>query len=402
MYAIDQFVLKGGRALIFVDPYAESDQPPPDPQNPFASWQADRSSNLGKLFDAWGIEMVPKKVIGDLKVAEKVQIRKGARAFVVTYPVWMNLDDEAKYFNSEDIITGKLGNIMLATAGALEKKGAVETEIIPLIQSGDQAMQIGVEKLGVMSEPEKLISEFKPEGQFTLAARITGKVKTAFPEGKPEPSEEEAEAAAEEEDNEEASTEPLTEAAEPINVIIVADTDMLEDQFWVTVQSIFGQRIAIPRAANATFVSNALDNLSGSNDLISVRNRGHFARPFTKVEAIQQEAEQHFREKEQELLTRLQETDQKIRQLQNKKQEGNELVLSMEQQQEIARFRTEKINIRKELRKVQHELHKNIERLESRIKFINIGLMPLLIGFGGITLSFWNRSRRRKKGLQPQ
>jgi ABC-type uncharacterized transport system involved in gliding motility auxiliary subunit len=382
LYAIDQFILKGGRAIVFADPYSEAYQPPTDPNNPLAALQAPRNSELTKLFDAWGIELVPNKVVGDLHVAQKVQMRKGARAIVVNYPVWMALNDE-RYFNKKDIITAKLGNIRVATPGALVEKGDVETDIIPLIESGNEAMQIGVEKLSFFAEPENLARDFKAEGKFTLAARITGKVKTAFPDGKPT-------------DDEDDQTEHLTESAEPINLIVVADTDILEDKFWVRIQNIFGQRLAIPHAANATFVSNALDNLSGSNDLISVRNRGTFARPFTRVEAIQQEAEQRFREKEKELEARLEETEQKIRNLQNQKQDGNELMLSVEQQQEIVRFRQEKVKIRKELRNVQHALQKDIERLETQMKFINIGLMPLLIGFWGITLSIWNRRRRSK------
>jgi ABC-type uncharacterized transport system involved in gliding motility auxiliary subunit len=381
LYAIDQFVLKGGRAIIFADPYSEAYQPPTDPNNPLAALQAPRNSELTKLFDAWGIELVPNKVVGDLHVAQKVQMRKGARAIVVNYPVWMALNDE-RYFNKKDIITAKLGNIRVATPGALVEKGDVETDIIPLIESGNEAMQIGVEKLSFFAGAENLARDFRAEGKFTLAARITGKVKTAFPDGKPT-------------DDEDDQTEHLTESAEPINLIVVADTDILEDKFWVRVQNIFGQRLAIPHAANATFVSNALDNLSGSNDLISVRNRGTFARPFTRVEAIQQEAEQRFREKEKELEARLEETEQKIRNLQNQKQDGNELMLSVEQQQEIVRFRQEKVKIRKELRNVQHALQKDIERLETQMKFINIGLMPLLIGFWGITLSIWNRRRSK-------
>ena len=387
LYAIDQFVLKGGKAIVFVDPYSEADQPPMDKNNPLASLQAPRNSDLTKLFDAWGVELVPNKVVGDLKTAQKVQVRKGASAMVVTYPVWMDLNDD-QYFNNKDIVTAKLGNVIMATPGALVKKGEVPTEMTPLIATDDQAMQIETTKLGFFAEPDSLARDFKPEGKFTLAARITGKVKTAFPEGKPK----------EEQKEDDKSPPPetdkpnLTEAAEPINVIIVADTDLLADKFWVRVQNFIGQRIALPYANNATLVSNALDNLSGSNDLISVRNRGSFARPFTRVEAIQQEAEQRFREKEKELLAKLQETDQKIRELQGKKQDDNQLTLSIEQQQEIERFRDEKIKTRKELRNVQHELHKNIASLETKMKFVNIGLIPLLIGLGGIALSF----RRRK------
>lgn len=389
LYAIDQFVLKGGRAIVFVDPYSEADQPPMDKNNPMASLQAPRNSDLTKLFDAWGIELVPNKVVGDLKTAQKVQVRKGASTMVVTYPVWMDLSED-QYFNKEDIITAKLGNIIMATPGALVKKGEVPTEMVPLIESGNQAMEIETSKLGFFAQPDSLARDFKPEGKFTLAARITGKVKTAFPEGKPK-------------EEKKKTDEPLppptdkphlTEAAEPINVIVVADTDLLEDKFWVRVQNFVGQRLALPYANNATLVSNALDNLSGSNDLISVRNRGSFARPFTRVEAIQQEAEQRFREKEKELLAKLQETDQKIRALQSKKPEDNKLMLSIEQQREVEGFRNEKIKTRKELRNVQHELHKNIARLETKMKFINIGLIPLLIGIGGITISFLNRRRK--------
>lgn len=389
LYAIDQFVLNGGRAIVFVDPYSEADQPPMDKNNPMASLQAPRNSELTKLFDAWGIELVPNKVVGDLKTAQKVQVRKGASAVVVTYPVWMDLSED-QYFNKEDIITAKLGNIIVATPGALVKKGEVPTEMVPLIESGNQAMQIETTKLGFFAEPDSLARDFKPEGKFTLAARITGKVKTAFPDGKPKEEKKETD----EQQPPETDKPHLTEAAEPINVIVIADTDLLEDKFWVRVQNFVGQRIALPHANNATLISNALDNLSGSNDLISVRNRGSFARPFTRVAAIQQEAEQRFREKEKELLAKLQETDQKIRELQSRKQEGNKLMLSIEQQQEVERFRDEKIKTRKELRNVQHELHKNIARLETKMKFINIGLIPLLIGIGGITISFLSRRRK--------
>jgi ABC-type uncharacterized transport system involved in gliding motility auxiliary subunit len=393
LYAIDQFVLKGGRAIIFADPYSEVYQPPANPQNPMAAMQAPRNSELSKLFDAWGIELEPNKVVGDLRTAQKVQVQAGQRVSVVNYPVWMDLDDK-RYFNQESVITAKLGNITLATAGALVKKGEVETDLIPLIESGNQAMQIDTSKLGMFSQPKQLVRDFKPEGQFTLAALITGKVKTAFPDGKPKD---------EEQDSADKPTDDgshITESVESINVIVVADTDMLEDKFWVRVQNFFGQRIPMPHAANATFVVNALDNLSGSNDLISVRNRGNYARTFTLVEDIQREAEQKYRDKEKELQTRLRETDQKIRELQRqKKQDGNELMLSVKQRQEIDRFRDKKIEIRKELRDVQHELHKNIEHLESWTKFINIGLMPLLIVIGGMTISF--SSRRRRKEWQP-
>jgi ABC-type uncharacterized transport system involved in gliding motility auxiliary subunit len=370
LYAIDQFVLKGGKAIVFVDPYSEAYKPPTDPKNPLAAMQAPRNSDLSKLFDAWGIEIVAEKVVGDLRAAKKVQMQKGNSAIVVTYPVWMDLNAQ-RNFNKSDIITAKLDNMILATPGAIIKKGDVATKIIPLIETSNVAMKIDVKKLGIFSQPEDLARDFKQEGKFTLAARVVGKVKTAFPDKEDSVKESE------------------------INVIVVADTDLLQDKFWVRVQNLFGQRLAMPHAANATFVSNALDNLSGSTDLISVRNRGTSSYPFTKVAEIQQAAEIRFREKERELQARLEQTEQKINSLQTDKQGGNELMLNIQQQQEIVRFREEKIKIRKELRNVQHALQKDIERLETQMMFFNIGLMPIFIGILG--LWFGMSSRRRRK-----
>lgn len=396
LYAIDQFVLKGGRALIFVDPYSEADEPPPNPQNPMASLQMPRNSDLNKLFETWGIEMVTNKVVGDLSLAQTVQTRKGGKIKAIKYPVWMNFADE-QYFDKNDIITGKIGNLILASPGALKKKADREIAFTPLIQTSDQGALVDSSQLGFFADPEEMIRNFKPEGQFVVAARITGKVGTAFPEGRPKLEEnKDQDSKKEEKPTEEVTAPHLTESQAPINLVIVADTDLLEDRFWVQVQNFLGQRLAIPHAANATFVNNAVDNLSGSQDLISVRNRGDFARPFTKVEDIKQQAEQRFHEKEKELLDKLQETDQKIRSLQTQKQAGNAIILSAEQQQEIERFREEKIKIRKELRQVQHELQKDIERLEMHLQFYNIGLMPLLIGIGGIGLSVYRGRRKRK------
>jgi ABC-type uncharacterized transport system involved in gliding motility auxiliary subunit len=151
-------------------------------------------------------------------------------------------------------------------------------------------------------------------------------------------------------------------------------------------------------AANDKFVTNALDNLTGSNDLISVRNRGTFTRPFTKVEEIRKNAELKFREKEKQLLAQLQDTEKKLNDLQRNRKEGaSAQVLTTEQQKEITRFRDEKLKIRKELRSVQHELQKDIERLDRNLKWINIGLVPFLVALGGILLSFYRG--RRKRGL---
>ncbi len=399
LYAIDQFVLGGGRTLAFVDPYAEADQPPGG--DPMMAMQAPRNSELNKLFDAWGLSMESDFVAGDLEAAKKVQFNAGPRPSVIDYPVWMDLSQ--RHMAENDIITSNLGNLTVATAGMLAKQENATTEFLPLLQTGPNAAKFDTARLGLFLNPQDLVRGYQPEGQFTLAARVTGTVKSAFPDGPPPV--ESGDEADEEDTTSTQDREHLPESKEPINVIVVADTDMLQDRFWVQVQNFLGQRIAIPSAANGNFVISALDNLTGSNDLISVRNRGGFSRPFTRVKLLQQQAEQRFLEKEQQLQNQLQETERKINELQQNKQTDNALILSPEQQREVSRFRQEKIKIRTELRNVQHELRKNIERLEDWMMFLNIGLMPLLIGAGGIAVGIYRIRRKRahkQSALQAQ
>jgi len=352
LYAIDQFVLGGGHALIFVDPLAEADRGGGNPMNPFGGGGGPRNSSMPQLFEAWGIELVPEKVLADLPLAKKVQVQPQGRLQVVDYPVW--IDFRQDYFNQEDIVTAQVPTITVASAGILKKKSEGTTEVQPLIQSDEAAMQIEASRLSFMPDPAGLLTGYKPAGEkMMVAVRVTGKVKTAFPDGKPK--------ANAEDDNStppsgEENTSPathLTESKGSINVIIVADTDILQDRFWVQVQNFFGQRIGIPTAGNGTFVTNALDNLAGSNDLISVRSRAGYSRPFTLLRVLQQEADQQFRLKEQALQERLKATERKIQELQSQKPEGSSLIMSPEQQEALNQFRQELVQVRKELRSVQ-------------------------------------------------
>ena len=398
LYAIDQFVLRGGRALVFVDPHSEADRIPPNPQNPMGM-QGPRNSDLGKVFESWGIELVKGKVAGDLPLAKKVNFQTQSRTFVADYPIWIDLPPQS--LNAEDVVTAKLPSLTMASAGILKKREGSDVQFTPLVETDERAMQIDASRLTFMPDIQGLLQEYRPEGEkLTLAARLTGKVNTAFPEGRP------AVEKSEQSDNPDVENESrehphLAESAEPINVIIVADTDVLQDRFWVQTQQFLGQRIAIPLAANNSFVTNALDNLTGSHDLISVRNRGSSSRPFTLVRAIQQEAEQRFRQKEQALQQRLKDTERKIQELQNKKEDQTTVILSAEQQAALDGFRQELVATRKELRSVQHELQKNIESLEGIVKFLNVGFMPLVVVVGGLLISAYNVRRRQRATAAP-
>lgn len=381
LFAIDQYVLNGGHALVFVDPLAEVDQPPHDPQNPMAAMSAPRNSDLKKLFDAWGIEMVPGQLAGDIESAVRVGMGGGQRQQSVEYVAWLELKDGR--FDTNDFVTADLKEVIMASAGELKKKDSSKIEFTPLIQTSDKAMSIPVSRVQFRPDPMGLLDTYKSGNQkLTLAARLTGSVKSAFPNGAPE-----------------GASKPdtvLAESKAPMNVIVVADADMLHDRFWVNVQNFFGQRVAIPRANNGAFVINAIENLSGSNDLISLRSRANFSRPFEKVKEIQRDAEKQFREREKQLQAKLSAAEQKLQDLQRQKSGDQATILSPEQQQEIVKFRAESVKTRKELRNVQHELRKNIEALGTTLKIINIFVVPALVIILAIVLGVYRHKRMHK------
>ena len=397
-YAIDQFVMRGGNLLLFVDPWSEVETPKgPESRNPMATLQLKRESGLPRLLEAWGIEMEKGKVAADLQGAKRVRTTdKDGRTMVIDYPVWLDLT--ADNFNRDDVVTGELPSMVVASAGVLKRKGEVENDFTPLLITSDQAMEVSTSLLGLFADPLKLLDDYRPGGEpLVLAARVRGQFSSAFPDGLPKGKNPPAGEKNEETEGDAPKEERpahLASAEQEANIIVVADTDLLADRFWVRVQNFLGSRIGVPLASNDAFVVNALDNLTGSSDLISVRSRGKVSRPFTRVEALQQEAELRFREKERQLEQRLQETERKIAALQEQKPGKNALILSEEQKAEIEGFLQEKIRIRKELREVQHQLRKEIEALEARIEFVNIVLLPLLIGIGGVAVALYRRNRR--------
>ncbi len=404
LYAIDQFVLRGGHALVFVDPNAEGQMLRPGP----AQQTGMTSSDLKPLFDAWGVEMVPGKVAGDRLAARTVNAGTESRVRAVDYVAWLALRQDN--FNKEDVLTGDLSLIQMASAGILEPTKGATTKFEPLVQTSPQSEEIDVDKVKMQPDPVALLAQFKPSNErYTLAARISGPVKTAFPNGlPPEPKKDE------DKDKAAAPSDPapaappakqIMEAKDPINVIVIADTDMLEDRFWADAQDFFGQQVVVPTASNGDFVVNAIDNLLGSDELISLRTRGESARPFTLVRAIQKNAELQFREKERQLNDQLKDTQKKLAELQGQSGPGGaetgKVILSKDQQEAIDQFRTQVVQIRRQLRDVQHDLRRNIDDLQMLLKFINIWLVPILVGIAAIVVGVV-RLRRRAPARRPQ
>jgi len=407
-FAIDQYVLGGGRALVFVDPNAESDTGP----SPMLMTGAS-SSDLPRLFAAWGLELVPGKVAGDRELATRVQAPVAGRTQTIDYIAWLSLGEDN--LNRDDVVTADLSNLLMATPGILEKKQGASTTFASLVWTDADATEIAADKLSLFPDFLGLLADYKPVGHpLTLAARIQGMVKTAFPQGPPAAGKEEAKKGEEGGASEGAKTEEkkdldkppaeapqpaswLKESVKPINVIVIADTDMLADRFWVRTQEFFGQQVIEPTAGNGSFVIDALDNLAGSDALIGLRGRGLSARPFDLVQRLRAQADARYLAQAQELQNRLKDAEKKLASLEKEGEAGSHQILSAAQQQEIDKFRAETLRTRKSLREVQHALRVDIERLDEVLKFVNIALIPILIGIAAIVVALVRAARRRRR-----
>ncbi len=386
-FSIDQFALRGGHIVAFVDPLAGADTAGADPQNPMAAMTADKSSQLSALLTAWGVQFNPRQVIGDRARALSVSTRQGEAP--VQHLGILGLDQSS--MAAGDVITSGLSNVNVETAGYLEPVKGSAVKFEPLLQTSTEAAPIPVEKFAMLFDPSTLRDGFKPTGRrYTIAARVSGNVKTAFPGGAPAGVTLPAGQAA------------LKESAKPLHLVVFADTDMLSDFLWVHEQNIFGQRVAQAFASNSDLLMNTLDNLAGSTDLISVRGRATFTRPFERVEALRRNADDRFRTKEQELERQLRDTEEKLTALQTKRNDKSAVILTPEQEQELDRFQQEKLRIRKELRAVRAGLNQDIKGLGTELKVVNIIIVPAVFALVALLIGLWRRQKRAQRRAQPR
>jgi ABC-type uncharacterized transport system involved in gliding motility auxiliary subunit len=452
-YAIDQFAIAGGKVLAFVDPVAESSrqgnqmmmmmQGPPD------------LSEFGKVLNAWGVAFDQSKVAADKSRARQVQFGSGPRATVAHYVLWLGLN--RANINEKDVLAGDIRELNFASAGHLTAAKGATSQFSPIVRTTAAGMLVPTEAVSMMPDAVGLLRDYTPGGvPLVLAARVSGEVKSAFPDGRPKPpAKEEAKAdakdkaadkgddkakapaakappaktaaaktpppktadkktpaakTAEKKDDPPApSDDKKTDAdaakapppkahvaAGKVNVIVVADTDFLYDQFWLQVREFLGQQMIVPIAHNGAFVLAALENLSGTDALISLRARGVADRPFDLVNELRRDAEQRFHQSEQALRARLKDLQSKLGAL--KKGEGDEIILSVQQKKEIEGFEKDRLFVRRQLREVQRELRKDIDRLDGMLKFLNIAAVPLLIGIVGVGWAY----RRRRGTAAPQ
>jgi len=398
LYAIDQHVLRGGKTLVLLDPNAESQALPgmdgvPRPIENMAS-------DLEPLLSAWGVEYDSEVILADQEQALLVTVGDAPRP--IAHYGMLGIQRNGM---TNDMINTGLQVMNFSSVGALMPAEGAATTFEPLVQSSTSSDLLSALFVKDLTDPTILIDEFESDDRrYAIAARVTGQVQTAFPNGQPAAEvldEAVADAQAGDDPAAEAAQEPapapvdmsrhLAQSAEVVNLIIVADTDFLSNRLWVQVQNFLGQRVGQAFASNGDFVMNALDNLAGNPELVTIRSRGRYARPFTKVLDLQREADVRLREEETELLQALQQTEAQIAAL-RAGQQGNEV--TPEQRAEVDRFYEQQLETRRRLREVQLQLNQDIENLGATLKFVNTALVPIALIVIALLLTML-RNRRR-------
>jgi len=375
-FALDQFVLRGGKLIAFLDPMAAL-----DPQTASAGFGSPPSkSGLDRLLKAWGVTFEDSKVLADLDFVARTDQGRA--------PAVLALNEKA--VNKDDIATADAGNLFVVFGGVFggtPAQGLKETVL--LHSSKDSEL---VDPMMARMSGEEIAKSFKPSGiEYPLAIRLSGKFKTAFPAGKPKPPE------AEPNEKKEDASPPettLKESKHETTIVLVGDSDMIQDRVAVRqVGNPFGQRLFMPANGNLAFAENLIDQLTGDSNLIAVRSRASRERPFTVVKKMQADAEASYRSKIKELEDGLADAQRKIGQLQSGKQEGQRFILSPQQQEELANFRKKEAEAKTQLKEVRKKLRADIDSLENRIKWLDIAGMPALVALTGLVFAIVKRRR---------
>jgi len=400
LYELEQFLFRGGAAVIFVDPLAESTRssPPPSQQN--------ASGAITQLLNHWGVSTSSDSVVGDKSMALKVNAGTAARPVAADYLAWLGVTPE--YMEQADPITSQLPGLHLASAGHLEIRDDSTLSLQALVTSSENSSLIDVQDV---REPDLnvlgLLEAFRPDSQtYVLAARLSGHVSTLFSDGPPT----RTVPATASEQRDEPEPAQLMQSEQPLNVVIVSDTDILRDRFWLQTQRFFGRSVDQEIAGNGDFVMNIVGNLSGSNELSRLRTRGGSQRPFEKVDALQQQAARALQDKERALQEKLRETQSRINELQGvqtvEDAESGEtkikISITSEQKDELQLRREEMLSIRNDLREVQRGLRADVEKLEARLQFFNIGFVPLIVTGLALCFGLIRMLRRRRNYTRSQ
>ena len=397
IYELEQFLFRGGRALLFVDPKAESDTS----VGPDAA--SSSTEGLGPLLQKWGIAVPDRQLVGDRSMALTINAGTATRPVPAEFLVWLGASTE--YLAQDDPVTARLPVLNLASAGSIRQVEGSPLILEPLITSSRDSGPIDVDAVrGLRPDVLGLLDRFRPEGDIhVLGARLTGEAATAFPDGPPPRTV--AKTAAEL--AEDPDPPQLMRSRQPVNVILVADADLLQDRFWLRKRQFFGREVEEAIAGNADFVINALGNLAGSDALLKLRSRGVSQRPFERIRALERAAESRFRDKERELQEKLRETREKIAGLEGIRTTEDDLTgerrvvvsLTDGQRAEVEALRGQMLSIRRQLHDVRRSLREEVESLEAWLQFANIGLVPIALSGVAILVGLVRMAGRRRYHL---
>jgi ABC-type uncharacterized transport system involved in gliding motility auxiliary subunit len=390
-FALDQFVLRGGKLLAFLDALCINDRPQ-NPNSPIP--MPGGGSTLPKLLETWGLKFDHTKPVADSALATQVSFRQNAppdRSFVFLSLTKQQMD-------AKDLLTSDLNLVMLPLAGVFTGDAASGLTATPLLKTTPDTDL--VDGMTAFFNSDQIKKDFKPSGKaHTLALRLTGKFKTAFPDGKPGSSADDNkdDDKAKEKKDEKTPGDSLKESKGDPVVLLVGDADLLSDQASVRVHNILGMRLVEPFNNNLTLVQSMVEQLSGDVNLIAVRARSSAARPFTLVQRMQAEAEKEYQKRIKELEDDLRETQNRLNELQSKREKGQRTILSKEQQEEIAKFRKKEAEAKRDLKELRKQLRRRVDSLETRVKWLNILGMPLVIALAGVAMAIVKSNRTRAR-----
>ena len=419
-YELDQFLLRGGKAIFILDPFNETAAGTSIPQGQKPPLNS--VVNVQEFLGRWGITISDKFIAADRSIARMVNAGTATRILPAPFVTWLAVP--ASLMSRDDPVTSELRLLNLQSAGIIDVTKTPGIAVEPLIRTTKDSQEIDVKTHKGRVDVESMAATFKPSGkEYILAARISGEFASIFPDGPPKIAEskvekdtvedtskpldgsedaDKAKKAAEEKkqrDREKQLASHLKISKKPFNVLLISDADFLENHFWVQVRQFLGQNVLVPTSNNADFVINAVDHFTGNADLISLRSRGTTRRPFSKVNEIRREAEIKYRKAEQNLANKLKVTEKKLGELRDKQDEktkADDADRKKTIEIEIKEALDELIATRQELRNVRLKLNEDIDRLETWIRFANIGFMPILVGAFAVGLGIYRTQRRRR------
>lgn len=366
-YAIDRFLMRGGKMAAFLDPAS----PFPE-RNPMMTPGASNGSTLDKLLPAWGITFDTSKVVADMTYTAAT--RQGRE------PAMLALTEDA--LGKDDVVSADAGSLVMILGGAFtgEPVEGLTRSVLARSSTESELVDPAMARMGG-AELERI---FKPSGiRYDLAIRLNGIFPSAFPEGAPDGG-----------GGKEPSAGDLQESAVETSVILFGDSDMLRDQIAVRdFPGPFGQRLVMPANGNIPMALAAVENLAGEPGLMSIRTRADSGRPFTLIRDMRVRAESRYRDKIRKLEESLEETERRLGELESAKKGSQRFILSPGQQRELEDFRAKETGVRKELKAVRRDLRREIDALENTIKWVNIAAVPLFVGLFGTGLAVW-RTRR--------